>query len=278
MSEGLKEFPVPGYLSQEQKRCSRKLYEQVFAEDTEKFVDFYYAYKTRDNRILALWEDGQIVSMLHRNPYRMIVNGYEAGADYIVAVATHGDYRHRGFMRMLMEKALKDMAAERMPFTFLMPVRESIYAPFDFVWICPFTNLSERVRQMGMEEQNRYLSARYQMFCKRDGRYMEYMQAERLAEAGETAPGNMPPYMARITDVCRMLQLARSRAERELYLYVKDGLIAENQGYFLWKVSESESAAEKLAGRPKHVDLELTVGELASMIFGGFRICLSEVV
>lgn len=129
MSEGLKELPVPCYLSSEQKQHSRKLYEQVFCEDTKKFTDFYYAYKIRDNKILALMEDGQMVSMLHRNPYRMIVNGYEVKTDYIVAVATHEDYRHRGYMRMLMEKALKDMFSEGMPFTFLMPVRESIYAP-----------------------------------------------------------------------------------------------------------------------------------------------------
>ena len=168
MSEGLKELPVPCYLSFEQKQHSRKLYERVFSEDTKKFADFYYAYKIRDNKILALFEDGQMVSMLHRNPYRMIVNGYEVKTDYIVAVATHENYRHRGYMRILMEKALKDMFSEGMPFTFLMPVRESIYAPFDFVWISPHTRLTELVMQMDMEEQNRYLAARYQMFCKRE--------------------------------------------------------------------------------------------------------------
>jgi Predicted acetyltransferase involved in intracellular survival and related acetyltransferases len=278
MSEGLKELPVPCYLSSEQKQHSRKLYERVFCEDTKKFTDFYYAYKIRDNKILALMEDGQMVSMLHRNPYRMIVNGYEVKTDYIVAVATHEDYRHRGYMRMLMEKALKDMFSEGMPFTFLMPVRESIYAPFDFVWISPHTRLTERVMQMNMEEQNRYLATRYQMFCKRDKRYMENIQAERLAEIGENPSEKMPPYMARITNVCQMLQLAGSREERELYLYVKDSLIPANQGFFQWKVSESKSVARKLDKRPEHVDLELTVGELASMIFGGFRICLSEAV
>ncbi len=278
MSEGLKELPVPFYLPLERKMESRGLYEQVFYEDTEKFVDYYYACKIQDNEILASEEEGQIVSMLHLNPYQMIVNGYELKSNYIVAVATHKDHRHRGYMRMLLEKALKDMSCQGMPFTFLMPVNESIYAPFDFVWICPYTKLPGRVMQMDMEAQNRYLAARYQMFCKRDGRYMEYQTAEKLAEEGEPEPEKMPPYMARITDVCQMLRLAGSREKRELYLRVKDSVISKNNGYFLWHASEEDSRAERLETVPDRLDLELTVGELASMIFGGFRICLSEVV
>lgn len=278
MSEGLRELPVPFYLSSEQKQNSRSLYEHAFCEDTKRFVDYYYTYKIRDNEILALEEDGRIISMLHLNPYRMIVNGHEVKSNYIVAVATHEDHRHRGYMRMLMEKALRDMSGQGMPFTFLMPVRESIYAPFDFAWICPYTRMTERVLQMDTETQNRYLAARYQMFCKRDERYMENRDAERLAEEGETPSGEMPPYMARITDVCQMLRLAGSREERELYLHVKDPVIRKNQGYFQWNISGTDSTARKLEEMPERVDLDLTVGELASMIFRGFRICLSEVV
>ena len=87
MPEGLKELPTPFYLPQEQKERSRSLYERVFREDSRRFVDYYYTYKTRDNEILAVEEDRQIVSMLHLNPYRMIVNGYEVESRYIVAVA-----------------------------------------------------------------------------------------------------------------------------------------------------------------------------------------------
>ena len=132
MPEGLKELPTPQYLSAADKNASRPLYEKVFPEDTPRFVDYYYQYKTRDNEILAIREEGQIVSMLHLNPYVMIVNGYEIRSNYIVAVATHEEYRHRGYMRMLLERALRDQAQKKIPFTFLMPASESIYAPFDF--------------------------------------------------------------------------------------------------------------------------------------------------
>lgn len=278
MSEGLKELPVPFYLPPERKLQSRGLYEKVFSGDTKRFVDYYYTCKIKDNQILALEEDGQIVSMLHLNPYCMIVNGYEVKSNYMVAVATHEKYRHRGYMRILMERALKDMSCQGMPFTFLMPVSESIYAPFDFVWICPYTELPDRIMQMDMETQNRYLAARYQMFCKRDERYMENRRAERLAEEGEPPAEAMPPYMVRITDVCQMLRLVRSRKPRKLCLFVKDSVVEKNHGYFRWELSGDSSTAKRLYEPPENVDLELTVGELAGMIFDGFRICLSEVV
>lgn len=278
MSEELKELPVPFYLSQEEKKESRALYEAIFTEDSKQFVDYYYQYKTGDNEILALKDGQRLVSMLHLNPYRMIVNGYEMKSNYVVAVATHKDYRHRGYMRLLLEKALRDMAAQRMPFTFLMPASEGIYAPFDFVWICNHTALPGRVEQMDAEGQNQYLAKRYQMFCKRDVKYMERQRAERLAEEGEEPSGNLPPYMARITDVCQMLKLAGSSQDKTLYLKVRDPIISQNDGYFRWQVSRGKSVARRLEYVPQKLDLLLTVGELASMIFGSFRICLSEVV
>lgn len=278
MPEEVKELPIPFYLSAEEKRRSRELYRNVFSEDTEKFVDYYYEYKIRDNEILALEEDERLVSMLHLNPYTMIVNGYELKTNYIVAVATDKDYRHRGYMRMLLEKALRDMSARRMPFTFLMPASERIYAPFDFVWICPYTFMPARVEAMDADNQNRYLASRYQMFCKRDERYLENLRAEKLAEMGEVPAAQMPPFMARITDVCQMLRLMNSMKEQKLYLRVKDSIIEKNNGYFLWDVSMESSRVEKLTEIPERIDLNLSIGELSSMIFEGMRICLSEVV
>ena len=278
MSEELNNLPAPGYLTAQDRIKSRPVYEAVFSDDTERFVDYYYQYKIRDNEILVIEEEGQIVSMLHLNPYTMIVNGYELNSNYIVAVATLEPYRHRGYMRALLEKALCDMASQEMPFTFLMPASESIYAPFDFVWICPHTELPPRVMQMDADGQNRYLASRYQMFCKRGERYMENLEAEKRAEEGEVFTGQIPPYMARITDVSQMLRLVNSEQERTLYLHIKDAIVEKNNGYFCWKVSKEYSRAEKMPHQPEHLDMEMSIGELTAAVFSGFRICLTEMV
>lgn len=280
MSEKIKEEKLgpPLYLTEEEKEQSRLLYEQVFSEDSKKFVDYYYQYKTKDNKILALKNGQNVVAMLHLNPYIMLLNGYEVKSNYIVAVATHKDYRHQGYMRALLEKALNDMASAEMPFTFLMPASESIYAPFDFVWICSHKELPTRVKMLDADGQNRYLAARFQMFCKRDARYMENYRAEQKAEEGELSAEKIPPYMARITDVCQMLRMTRSVKNQRLYLRIKDAIIEKNDGYFCWECTPEHSCAKKMTELPEKTDMELTVGELASMIFGGFQICLSEFV
>lgn len=111
---------------------TRPLYEEVFAEDSQGFVDYYYTEKTKDNQIYVIEEDGDIQTMLHLNPYEMMVNGSRKDADYIVAVATRKTYRKRGYMGELLRRALRDMYALGRSFTFLMPAAETIYTPYDF--------------------------------------------------------------------------------------------------------------------------------------------------
>ena len=73
--------------------------------------------------------------MLHRNVYLLRMGEKTAVCDYIVGVATDKNSRRKGYMRQLMEKALKDMREEGMPFCFLMPAFEALYLPFDFTYI-----------------------------------------------------------------------------------------------------------------------------------------------
>lgn len=119
-------------LEQSEHGLTRALYEEVFSEDSQSFVDYYYTEKTKDNQIYVVEEDGKIQSMLHLNPYELNVNGTKKTAHYIVAVATRETYRGRGFMKALLEKALRDMNQEGESFTYLMPAAEAIYTPHGF--------------------------------------------------------------------------------------------------------------------------------------------------
>lgn len=111
---------------------TRFLYEAVFPEDDQKFVDYYYKWKTKDN-IIYVAEDGTgIHAMVHLNPFRVSVKGKICTLHYIVAVATEKEYRHQGLMRKLLAEAEQEMqeAGERL--TFLMPASEKIYEPFGY--------------------------------------------------------------------------------------------------------------------------------------------------
>ena len=114
---------------------TRKLWEEVFTEDTPEFLDYYYSVKTLENEIYVIEEDGEIVSMLHLNPYQMRIGNEIFKTHYIVAVATDERYRKRGYMAALLNHTMQVMKDRGEPFTFLMPAAEAIYKPFGFEFI-----------------------------------------------------------------------------------------------------------------------------------------------
>ena len=114
---------------------TRKLWEEIFTEDTPEFLDYYYSVKAKDNEIYVIEDGNRIVSMLHLNPYEMRVNNQIYRTHYIVAVATKESYRKRGLMRQLLNHAMQVMSDRGEPFTFLMPASEVIYKPFGFEYV-----------------------------------------------------------------------------------------------------------------------------------------------
>ena len=114
----------------EEQERTKALYREIFPEDTEGFVDFYY--KERPKRILAMEEDGQIIAMLHLNPFLLSFFGKEITASYIYAVATKKEKRRQGIMGELLRYAFQLLKEEGEAFCILIPVAESIYSPYGF--------------------------------------------------------------------------------------------------------------------------------------------------
>ncbi len=122
-------------LNREEHIKTRVLWEEIFQEDSNEFLDYYYTCKASENEIYVIEEDGQIVSMLHLNPYQMRVGNKIYHTHYIVAVATKEECRKRGYMRALLEYVMDVMTERGEPFAFLMPAAEAIYKPFGFHYI-----------------------------------------------------------------------------------------------------------------------------------------------
>ena len=115
---------------------ARKLYEEIFDEDSPAFVDYYFRVKAADNEIFVVENEKQeILATLHLNPYEMMFCGEKVKTNYIVAVATRADCRHQGMMRSLLQASLQEMYQREETFTWLMPAAESIYRPFSFRFI-----------------------------------------------------------------------------------------------------------------------------------------------
>lgn len=138
-------------LEQDEHVRTRRLWEEVFPEDTKAFLDYYYYIKTRDNEIYVIEEEGDICSMLQLNPYTIRIEEKEFPSAYIIAVATRAEYRRQGYMGALLRASLKDMYARKIPFTFLMPAAEAIYTPYDFRFI-----YSQDIGRLARDDRGNY--------------------------------------------------------------------------------------------------------------------------
>lgn len=192
-------------LKQQEHGKTRLLWEKVFQEDSKAFLDYYYFFKTRENSVYVVEEDEEIRSMLHLNPFLIQVGEGQFDGRYIIAVATEESYRKRGYMGMLLRKAMQAMYQEKQPFTFLMPAAEVIYTPYDFrfvydqnVWKYTVVEKQEHkslpVSEAGIGDGAdlaaffmEYFSERFQIYAVRDEQYYQTMLFEQQSENGGIA-------------------------------------------------------------------------------------------
>lgn len=176
------------------KEKTRKLYEEAF-DDPKEFVDYYYEDKCRDNRMLVSIEDGEVISMLHLNPYKVSLCGTEVLSYYVVAVATTKERRHQGQMKRIFERCFEILKNEHVPFIYLLPVDEEIYSWMGFEKICDFS-----VKRISDYEK---IKESFDVFCIRDEIYLRRMEKEdelRALDKGEVLP-DAPVIMGKITDL-----------------------------------------------------------------------------
>lgn len=284
------------YLEDNEKGISEALYREAFPEDKDAFVEYYYSYVTKNNRILVMEQAEKVCSMLHLNPYRLSVNGTEVDAYYYVAVATSEECRHQGMMRKLLHKSLNDIHEEGHPFTYLMPANRAIYEPFDFRIV-----YQQKKVELPLDPQkaNERMAEMFDVYTLRDDWYVEKMLEEERVCAGDPPFEIVPYIMTRITHVEKMLGLLRSEKSLKVVLNVEDKIIPENQGTFLWEISTSESFCRKLTEtengmRDKYTNdilqISTNIEELTEFVFGkrkieGLgdvkvldRICINEAV
>lgn len=187
-------------LRKEEHIKTKPLWEEVFTEDTSQFLDYYYSVKTLQNEIYVIEDKGQIVSMLHLNPFQMRIGPQVYETHYIVAVATAPLYRRQGLMARLLEHVFQVMEERGEPFTFLMPASESIYTPFgfEFVYEQPRANLSGKAEASNnvtyvyatskdcakiADFANKQLQT-YDITTWRTAAYYEMVLAEQISENG----------------------------------------------------------------------------------------------
>jgi len=146
---------------------TRKFWKEVFPDVSEAFLDYYYAYRVKDNLIFAIQGD-EILSMLQLAPYSAAmrrnpplpgVNRLPCMADVvrvdtniISVAATKEAYRKRGYMKRLLAGAFEYQRQMKIPFCMVSSEENSFFAQFGFHYIYDKTQyeLNTRIISHGM--------------------------------------------------------------------------------------------------------------------------------
>ncbi|RKJ35967.1 hypothetical protein D7X25_32750, partial [bacterium 1XD42-8] len=98
-----------------------------------------------------------------------------------------------------------------------------------------------------------------------------------LSQMGLQKNKTKPLIMARILNINKIAPFIRAKTPFSLKIYIKDSVIKENNGLFLWEVGRKGSFFKKLGGgaiqaaelfEEGNPDWTVSIGELGQFIFG----------
>lgn len=123
----------PTHPNQLQKEELMNLWRYCFS-DSNEFVQWYFQeyYRQEHTYILQEPQQGTIAAAMQANPYTLCVRGQKIPAAYLVGVCSHPAYRGEGYFRRLFPATLAQLAENGVPLTFLLPVNNLLYRPYDF--------------------------------------------------------------------------------------------------------------------------------------------------
>ncbi len=119
------------YLDNNEKLSIRPLYEKTF-DDSQAYTDYLFNKDIFNKDVLVLMDNNEIISMLSLVKKKVIIRGLEHTVHYIYAVATDVSFRGKGYMGMLLNRAIEDLKEVGEPFVYLVPVDENVYTRFGF--------------------------------------------------------------------------------------------------------------------------------------------------
>lgn len=264
------------YLKQKEKQATRGMYEAAFPEDSKEFVDYYYSWKIKDNKILVMegtGDDSSFHVMVHLNPYHVCICENVREIPYIVAVATDLRWRRQGKMSLVMAHALRDMEQKKVPFTFLLPADPAYYRGQGFVFF-PCQECFGICREDGFDSlewepadtrdadkmasfSNRILEKRYDIYIRRDHAYYCRLFEELKTENGGAI------LLKRKGNLCGVLLYGISEIEDGATAEVKElqleNDISEEKAKLLCeKILREEKAAADIKFIPSRMMVRIT--------------------
>lgn len=112
----------------------RSLWSYCFT-DSDSFINYYFDHVYEPENSLVGKNQFGIQTSLQLTPYPVSINGHEIQVPYVVGVMSKPEARGKGYMKELLNKALKDMYEQERIYSILMPIDRQLYEPFGYHYI-----------------------------------------------------------------------------------------------------------------------------------------------
>jgi|GEM_PF-6864553 len=117
---------------QNDKRAIRKLWDECFDEDSIEWRDWYFDNIFSIDNIIGAKHNGELLSMIHMNPYSIFMRVGKINAFALAGVATQASHRGQGYAGNLIKYALNKAYKLGFDFSFLYPFKYEFYKKFGY--------------------------------------------------------------------------------------------------------------------------------------------------
>ncbi len=116
-------------LADDERGAAKALWKEAF-NDSDAFIDWYFANKILPGNSLCMFEGGQLISIVHMIPYTISVQGRPLSSAFIAGVATAKNRRGEGLMRTMLLESLALLKTRGILMTHLYPFSHAFYEAF----------------------------------------------------------------------------------------------------------------------------------------------------
>ncbi|MBN2879691.1 MAG: GNAT family N-acetyltransferase [Clostridia bacterium] len=111
----------------------RRLWDDSFDEDSESWRNWYFSNVYKAENLVCAKKDKKLVSMVHMNPYRIMMRGAAINAFAMAGVATEKEHRGKGYAGNLIKYSLQRAYEMGYDFSFLYPFKYEFYETFGYM-------------------------------------------------------------------------------------------------------------------------------------------------
>ncbi len=119
------------YAKEDEKDSIREIWDYCF-NDSPKFTDYYFKNRYDRYNTVVVDEDGEIVSSLQLNQYKINLNDKYYDTSYVVGVSTLPQVRGKGYMKNIMEFTLEELYKKGQLISILMPIDYRLYRKYGY--------------------------------------------------------------------------------------------------------------------------------------------------